>query len=88
MFFPASADFMLMPPDEFDRRIQSPISEAVVLCQLNFRLNPKLRFSLSMMHMHAHEVPPARRRKTEILSDERLSDSRQNNTPINRFWPQ
>jgi hypothetical protein len=39
-------------------------------------------------HVHAHEVPPAKRRKTDILSDGRLSGSRRNHTPINRFWPQ
>jgi hypothetical protein len=52
MFFPASADFMLMPPDDFESRIQSPISEAVVLCQLNYRFKPKLRFSLNVMYMY------------------------------------
>jgi hypothetical protein len=41
-----------MPPDQFESRIQSPISEAIVLCQLNFRLKPKLCFSLSVMHMY------------------------------------
>jgi hypothetical protein len=52
MLFPASADFMLMPPDEFESRIQSPISEAVVLRQIDFRLKPKLRFPLNVMHMY------------------------------------
>ena len=41
-----------MPPDEFESRAQSAISEAVVLRQLDFRLKPKLRFSFNVMHMN------------------------------------
>jgi hypothetical protein len=51
MYFPGSADFMPVPPDEFESRAQSAISEAVVLRQLDFRLKPKLRFSFNVMHM-------------------------------------
>jgi len=42
---------MPVPPDEFESRAQSAISEAVVLRQLDFRLKPKLRFSFNVMHM-------------------------------------
>ena len=43
---------MLVPPDEFESRARSASSEAIVLCQLDLRIKPELRFSLGLLYMH------------------------------------
>jgi hypothetical protein len=59
---------MLVPPDEFEGRAQSTISEAVVLRQLNFRLNPELCFSFNVVNMHMRtEFLPREEEKPKTL---------------------
>jgi hypothetical protein len=64
---------MLVPPDEFESRAQSPSSEAIVLRQLNLRLKPELRFSFNVVHMHMRTefLPREEEKPKTLLAEDR-----------------
>jgi hypothetical protein len=73
MLFPGSADLMLVPPDEFASCAQSASGEAIVLCQLNLRLKPELRFSFDVMYMHMQTelLPREEEKPITLLAEDR-----------------
>src|SRR2546428_7531515 len=57
VLFPRCPDFILMPPYDSQRRVNTSAAQSMILRQLQLRLQPELRLAGGMLHVH--EVPVA-----------------------------